>query len=85
MDSENAVEVSEEEVPSLELADQIAVRRQIHIREPSSMSVDTSSMAMSTSAQQPQRVTEESGSEHGDIIDNAQFFQDAATEYQLAY
>ena len=53
--------------------------------EPSSMSVDTSSTAMSMSAQQPQCEAEESGSEHGDIIQDVQFFQDAATEYQLGY
>ena len=49
------------------------------------MSVDTSSTAMSTSAQQLQCEAEDSGSEQGDIIQDAQFFQDAATEYQLAY
>ena len=35
--------------------------------------------------QQPQHEAEDSGSEHGDIIQDAQFFQDVATEYQLAY
>ena len=49
------------------------------------MSVDTSSTAMSASAQQLQHEAEDSGSEQGDIIQDAQFFQDAATEYQLAY
>ena len=48
------------------------------------MSMDTSSTAMSMSAQQQQREAEDSGSEQGDIIQDAQFFQDAATEYQLA-
>ena len=42
-------------------------------------------MAMSTYAQQPQREVEEAELEHGDIIEDAQFFHDAATEYQLAY
>ena len=36
-------------------------------------------------AQQPQREMEESGSEHGDIVQDAQFFQDAAVKYQMAY
>ena len=49
------------------------------------MSVDTSSIAMSMSVQQLQCEAEDSGSEQGDIIQDAQFFQDAATEYQLAY
>ena len=49
------------------------------------MSVDTSSTAMSMSVPESQREAEDSGSEHDDIIQDAQFFQDAATEYQLAY
>ena len=48
------------------------------------MSVDTSSPAMSMSVQQLQCEAEDGGSEQGDIIQDAQFFQDAATEYQLA-
>ena len=84
-ESENVLEVSGEEIPSLELADQIAVCRQVPVTEPSSMSVDTSSTAMSMSMSQSQREAEDSGSEQGDIVQDAQFFQDAATEYQLAY
>ena len=84
-ESENVLEVSGEEIPSLELADQIAAHRRVPITEPNSMSVDTSSTAMSTSAQQLQGETEDSGLEQGDIIQDAQFFQDAAMEYQLAY
>ena len=49
------------------------------------MSVDTSSTAMLMSSQQQQHEAEDSGSEQGDIIQDALFFQDAATEYQLAY
>ena len=49
------------------------------------MSVDTSSMTMLTSVQQPQHKVEKSGSEHGDIVQDVQFFQDAAIEYQMAY
>ena len=49
------------------------------------MSVDTSSTAMSMSVPQSQHEAEDSGLEQGDIVQDAQFFQDAATEYQLAY
>ena len=84
-ESENVLEVSGEEIPSLELADQIAVCRWVPVMEPNSMSVDTSSTAMSMSVLQLQCEAEDSGLEQGDIIQAAQFFQDAATEYQLAY
>ena len=46
VESENVLEVSGEEIPSLELADQIAVHRRVLVMEPNSMSVDTSSTAM---------------------------------------
>ena len=49
------------------------------------MSVDTSSTTMSMSTPQLQCEAEDSGSEQGDIIPDAQFSQDPATEYQLAY
>ena len=49
------------------------------------MSVNTSSEPILASAQQSQREAEDRGLESGDIIQDAQFFQDAATEYQLAY
>ena len=49
------------------------------------MSLDASSTAMSMSALQLQHEAEDSGLEQGDIIQDAQFFQDTATEYQLAY
>ena len=72
-ESENVLEVSGEEIPSLELADQIAVCRRVPVTEPNSMSVDTSSTSMSTSAPQLQCEAEDSGSEQGDIIQDAQF------------
>ena len=84
-ESEDALEVSEEEIPAQELADQIAVHRQIPITDPDSMLVNTSSEPILVSAQQLQWEAEDSGSEAGDIIRDAQFFQDAATEYQLTY
>ena len=61
MGSEDVLEVSGEEVPSLELADQIAVRRQIPITDPDSMSVNTSSEPILVSAQQLQWEAEDSG------------------------
>ena len=42
-------------------------------------------MTMLTSVQQPQHEAEESGLEHGDIVQDVQFFQDAAVEYQMSY
>ena len=84
-ESGNVLEVSGEEIPSLKLADQIAVHRQVPVSEPNSMSVDTSSTAMSISAPQSQCEAEDSGLEQGDIVQDAQFFQDVATEYQLVY
>ena len=53
--------------------------------QPNSMSVDTSSTAMSMSVQQLQREVEDSGLGQGDIVQDAPFFKDAVTEYQLAY
>ena len=51
------------------------------------MSVDTSSTAMSMSVPQSQHEAEDSGSEQGDIIQDAQFFQEfhSYCAYQLAY
>ena len=85
VEGENVLKVSGEEIPSLELADQIAVHKRVPVMELSSMSVDTSSTTMSMSVQQPQHEAEESGLEHGDIVQDAQFFQDKAMEYQVAY
>ena len=79
------LEVSGEEIPSLELADQIAFCRRVPVMEPTSISVDTSSTTMSMSRPQLQCEVEDGGLEQGDIIQDAQFFQDTATEYQLAY
>ena len=84
-EGEDVLEVSGEEFPSLELADQIAIRRQIPITDPDSMSVNTSSEPILVSAQQSQREAEDRELEAGDIIQDAQFFQEAATEYQMAY
>ena len=85
MEGEDVLEVSGEEFPSLELADQIAICRQIPVTDSDSMSVNTSSEPILASSQQSQWEAEDRGSESGDIIQDAQFFQDAATEYQLTY
>ena len=76
-DGENALEVSGEEIPSMELADQIAICRQIPVEDPEDTD-NTDLNPVPTSV-------DDSGSETGDIIWDGQFFQDAVTEYQLAY
>ena len=61
----------------MELADQIAVHRRIPVTDPE-MTDNTDPDPVPTSV-------DDSGSETGDIVQDAQFFQDMATEYQLAY
>ena len=69
----------------MELADQIAIHRQIPVMD-SELSMDnTGSDPVQASAHHLQWEVNDSGSETGDIVQDAQFFQDAATEYQLAY
>ena len=46
---------------------------------------NTSLSSLPASAQQPQHEMEDTSSEHGDIIQDAQFFQDTAIKYQVAY
>ena len=48
VEGESVLEVSGEEIPSMELADQIAVHRSIPVTEPNSLSVNTSSTSIST-------------------------------------
>ena len=76
-DGENVLEVSGEEIPSMELADQIAVHIRIPVMDPETMD--------NTDPDPVPASVDDSGSETGDIIRDAQFFQDAVTEYQLAY
>ena len=85
VEGENVLEISGEEIPSMELADQIAVCRPIPVMEPNSLSVNTSLTSISTSMQQLQCEMEDSEEELGDIVQDAQPFQDAALEYQIAY
>ena len=84
-EGENVLEVSGEKIPSMELADQIAVHRWIPVMD-SELSMDnTDSDPVQASAHHLQWEVDDSGSEAGDIVQDAQFFQDAETEYQLAY
>ena len=83
-EGKNVLEVSREEIPSMELADQIAICRQIPVMDPETMD-NTNSDPVSMSTHHLQQDVNDSGSETGDIIQDAQFFQDAATEYQMAY
>ena len=46
---------------------------------------DTNLEPVQASAHHAQQEDNDSGSEEGDIICDAKFFQEAATEYQLAY
>ena len=84
VEGENVLEVSGEEIPSMELADQIAVCRQITVMDPETMD-NTDSDPVPVSTHHLQQDVNDSGSETGDIIQDAQFFQDTMTEYQLAY
>ena len=77
VDDENVPEVSGEEIPPMELADQIVVHRWIPVEDPEEMdSTDLNPVLTSIN---------DGDSEDGDIIQDAKFFQEAATEYQLAY
>ena len=77
VDDENVLEVSGEEIPPMELADQIVVCRRIPVEDPEDTD-NTNLNPVPTSV-------DDSGSEEGDIICDATFFQEVATEYQLAY
>ena len=77
MDDENVLEVSGEEIPPMELADQIVVYRRIPVEDPEEMdSTDPNPVPASV---------DDGDSEDGDIIQDAKFFQEVVTEYQLAY
>ena len=84
-EGENVLEVSGEEIPSMELADQIAIRRQIPVMDSELSTNNTDSDPVQVSAHHLQWEVNDDGSETGDIVQDAQFFEDAVTEYQLAY
>ena len=65
-EGENVLEVSGEEIPSMELADQIAIRRQIPVMDPETKDNTDPDPVLAS--------IDDSGSETGDIIWDAQFF-----------
>ena len=76
-DDENVLEVSGEKVPPVELAEQIVICRRISVDDPEEMGSTDPNPVLTT--------INEMGSKTGDIVQDARFFQEAATEYQLAY
>ena len=84
-EGKNVLEVSGEEVPSMELADQIMICRQIPVTDSELTEGDTDLEPVQASAHHAQQEVNDSGSEEGDIIHSAKFFQEAVTEYQLTY
>ena len=77
VDDENVLEVSGEEIPPMELTDQIVVCRWIPVEDPEEMdSTDPNPVPTSI---------HDGDSKDDDIIQDAKFFQEAVTEYQLAY
>ena len=85
VEGENVLEVSGEEIPSRELADQIAIHRQILVMDSELTEGDTNVDPVPASTHHLQWDVDDSGLETGDIIQDAKFFQEAVTEYQLAY
>ena len=77
VDEENILEISGELTEQMQLAGQIVICRRIPV-EDFEEEEDTNSKPVPTSV-------EDSGSEDGDIIRDAKFFQDTATEYQQAF
>ena len=76
-DDENVLEISGELTEWMELADQIVVQRWIPVEDPEEMGSVDSNPVLTT--------IDEMGPEPLDIVQDAKFFQEAATEYQLAY
>ena len=77
VDNENVLEVSGEEIPPMELAEQIVICRQIPVEDLEETD-NTDPNPVLTSV-------DDGDSEEGDIIHDAKFLQEAATEYQLTY
>ena len=69
----------------MELAEQVAVCRRIPVMDSELTEDDTNLDPVQVSAHHVQQEVDNSGSEAGDIIRDAKLFQDAVTEYQLAY
>ena len=76
VDDEDILDVSGEEVPPGELPEWIIVRRWIPVDPEETGSTDLDPVLTTI---------DETGSNTGDIVEDAKFFQEAATEYQLTY
>ena len=76
VDDEDILDVSGEEVPPGELPEWIIVRRQIPVDPEETGSTDPDPVLTTIN---------ETGLNTGDIVEDAKFFQEAATEYQLTY
>ena len=77
VDDENDLEVLGEGIPPMELADQIIFCRRIPVEDPEERD-NTDSNHVPTSV-------DDGDLEADDIIQDAKFFQEAVTEYQLTY
>ena len=77
-DDENVLEISGELTERMELADQIVIPRRIPVDNPEEEMGSVNSNPVLTTIN-------ETGPETRDIVQDAKFFQEAATEYQLAY
>ena len=75
MDDIDTVEILADEVAPEDLPQHVLVRRHVPIESDEESIIDPDILT----------TIDEMGSGAGDIADDAKFFQDAATEYQLAY
>ena len=76
MDDVNILEIPAKEVPPEDLPEQIIIRRHIPVESDEESSTDPDPILTTI---------DEMGSGAGDIVGDAKLFQEAATEYQLAY
>ena len=76
MDDVNILEIPQEEVPHEDLPERIIVRRWIPVESDEESSTDPDPILTTI---------DETGSGASDIVGDAKLFQEAATEYQLAY
>ena len=79
-DDENVLKISSELTEHIELADQIVIRRRVPVEDPEEEMGSVNSNPVLTTI-------DETGPEieTRDIVQDAKFFQEVATEYQLAY
>ena len=76
VDEVNVLEILEEEVPHEDLLERVIVRRRIPVESDEESSTDPDPILTTI---------DETGSVASDIVGDAKLFQEAATEYQLAY